>query len=129
MDAEARGDIRGMDVNAEPNAVQNFRFPESAKVQTYTFSDDDEYVLHPEIVFRKESFGGLLHIRNTMNILPVNLVAMNFLSSYPSDTALTFCQFLNASGAKDEREHFLVKSLFQKLVMKSFLVKGGENNE
>ncbi len=129
VDAEARGDIRGMDVNAEPDAVHNFRFPAPANVQTYAFSDEDTFVLHLEVVFRKESFGGLLHIRNTMNILPINRVAMNFLSFYPRGEKLTFSQFLNASGAKDERERFLVKSLFQKLVLKSFLVKGGEDDE
>ncbi len=129
VDAEARGDIRAMDVNAKPDAVHNFRFPKPAKVQTYSFSDEETFTIHPEAAFRKESFGGLLYIRNTMNILPVNRAAMEFLSSYPRAETLSFCQFLDASSAKDEREQFFVRSLFQKLVIKSFLVRGGEEDE
>ena len=128
VDAEARGDICAMDVNAEPEAADSYQLPIEQKNPEYQFVDDDVFFLNPEITFRKEDFGGLLHIRNTMNILVINKAAMTYLKNYPQDQSITYTQFLQASGAKNNYEMFFVKSLFQKLVIKKFLVRKEVNN-
>lgn len=119
-DAEARGNIKGMDVNAVPENVEFYKFPEPKEIK-YSFGSSDKFYINPDILFRAESFGGIIYIKNTTNYLNINKLAFSYLKEYSKDS-ITYDEFLGASNAKKEDECF-VKNLFEKLVIKQFILR------
>ncbi|MFC1599081.1 radical SAM protein [Patescibacteria group bacterium] len=116
--------LTAMDLYATPERVEN-----KSKVELIpkAYSEEGpllhEVKIHPNVKFRKESFGALIYRADKGIITLVNKKAASFLQN-AADTKKTFTfeEFLAKSGAKDQKQKKSVEMLYRKLIRKGVLM-------
>ncbi len=87
-------------------------------------------IMHPQTGFRNESFGALVYRNNPLSIILLNHSIVAFLKKMAeTKDEFDFAYFLEHSGAKTENEYKKVDRLFQRLVLKGFLVTPANQQE
>lgn len=126
VEAQHHGDISGMDRHAVPKNIEIF-----PQIKTRTILDVDtvrksflnkKFVLNRKLRFRDESFGGIIFLAETRNLIPVNTSAFQYLNEvFKEDYSISYENFEKSSGAKNQKDVAFVLSLFKRLCDKNLI--------
>lgn len=130
VEAQHHGDISGMDRHAVPGNIEMFppiKTPAILDVETARrFFLNKKFVLNKNLRFRNESFGGIIFLAETRNLIPVNTLAFRYLYEiFKENRAISYENFENSSGAKNQKDTTFVLSLFKRLCDKNLMKERG----
>jgi len=126
--AQYYGNIKGTDPNMEPCNVDSIRCLSKKIKNTNLLSikkgfNKTQFKINTKFAFRKESFGGIVYIMGTRNMVSVNTGTCLYLQEcFSKGYYLSMKEFLKHSNAKTAKEIVNVKRLFYKLTFKKILV-------